>query len=419
MNSGGGVYGAGTGFAAWCGTLMLLLLLLAGSAAAAGEASGAGERAAPPVVTIHYFRAEGCPHCANAGAFLERYAADPRIAVRDYEVRHDAAGREKFFKVVDALGVSDPAVPFIMIGDWWTIGYHGDEWSGAAIQAQVARCLSQPCADRVAAILAGKPAATLRPEKPAPSLPETIKLPLVGEVATSALSLPVLTAVLGAVDGFNPCAMWALVFLLGLLMGQKGRKRMWILGLAFLFGSGLVYYLIMAAWLNVLLAVGFATWIRVGVGIIALGGAAYYLYDFAANPDAACEVSHGGERQRILGRLRRFALEERLWPAVLGVLLLAIAVNLIELVCSAGIPAVYTQVLALTPMATWQYYGYLALYVLIYMLDDVAVFAVAVTALQMSGIGTRYARANRLIGGVILAAIGLMLLFRPEWLVFG
>ena len=250
-------------------------------------------------------------------------------------------------------------------------------------------------------------------------MPETIKLPLVGEVATSALSLPALTAILGAVDGFNPCAMWALVFLLGLLMGEKDRKRMWILGLTFLFGSGLVYFLIMAAWLNVLLAIGFATGIRVAVGVVALGGAAYYLYDFVANPDAACEVSHTGERQRILGRLRRFALEERLWPAVLGVLLLAIAVNLIELVCSAGIPAVYTQVLALTPMAAWHYYGYLTLYIVIYMLDDVAVFAVAATALQMSGFGTRYARANRLVGGVILAAIGLMLLFRPEWLMFG
>jgi hypothetical protein len=99
-------------------------------------------------------------------------------------------------------------------------------------------------------------------------------------------------------------------------------------------------------------------------------------------------------------------------------LLLAIAVNLIELVCSAGIPAVYTQVLALTPMPAWQYYGYLLLYNVIYMLDDVAVFAVAALTLQISGIGARYARASRLVGGVVLAAVGLMLLFRPQWLAF-
>ena len=405
-------------FVALCRTVAFVLLF-AGFRAIAGEGTVPGERAAPPAVTIHYFRAEGCPHCAHAGAFLKRYAADARITIRDYEVKYDLVGREHFIKVADSLGVQDAGVPFILIGDWAVIGYHSDEWTGAAIEAQVARCLVQSCPDNVAAILAGKPvAASMRLTEAGPSLPGTVKLPLIGEVATATLSLPALTVVLGAIDGFNPCAMWALVFLLGLLMGTKERKRMWILGLTFLFGSALVYFLIMAAWLNVLLAIGYSYWIRIAVGLVALGAAAYYLYDFIANPDAACEVSHSGKRQQVLGRLRRFALEQRLWPAVAGVLLLAIAVNMIELVCSAGIPAVYTQVLALTPMPGWQYYGYLLLYNLIYMLDDIAIFAVAVATLQMTGIGTRYARASRLVGGIVLAAIGLMLLFRPQWLAF-
>ena len=396
-----------------------VVLLFAGFGAIANERTVPGERVASPAVTIHYFRAEGCPHCAHAGEFLRRYAADARITIRDYEVNYDPVGREHFIKVADSLGVQDAGVPFILIGDWAVIGYHSDEWTGAAIEAQVARCLVQSCPDNVAAILAGKPvAASMRLTEAGPSLPGTVKLPLIGEVATATLSLPALTVVLGAIDGFNPCAMWALVFLLGLLMGTKERKRMWILGVTFLFGSALVYFLIMAAWLNVLLAIGFSYWIRIAVGVVALGAAAYYLYDFVANPDAACEVSHSGKRQQVLGRLRRFALEERLWPAVAGVLLLAIAVNMIELVCSAGIPAVYTQVLALTLMPAWQYYGYLLLYNLIYMLDDIAIFSVAVATLQMTGIGTRYARASRLIGGIVLAAIGLMLLFRPQWLAF-
>jgi len=395
------------------------LLLFAAFGAIAGEGTEPGARDGSPAVTIYYFRAEGCPHCAHAGAFLKRYAADARITIRDYEVQYDPVGREHFIKVADTLRVRDAGVPFILIGDWAVIGYLSDEWTGAAIEAQVARCLVRSCPDNVAAILAGKPVATpMRLTEAGPLLPETIKLPLIGEVATATLSLPALTVVLGAIDGFNPCAMWALVFLPGLLMGTKDRKRMWVLGLTFLFGSALVYFLIMAAWLNVLLAIGFSYWIRNAVGVVALDAAAYYLYDFVANPDAACEVSHTGNRQQVLGRLRRFALEESLWPAVVGVLLLAIAVNMIELVCSAGIPAVYTQVLALTPMPAWQYYGYLALYNFIYMLDDIAIFAVAVATLQITGIGARYARSSRLIGGIVLAAVGLMLLFRPQWLAF-
>lgn len=391
------------------GLLLLLLLILA--------PAGAAE---PPALTIHYFRAEGCPHCEHAGEFLRRYAGDARIAVREYEVKYDPIGRERFVRVVEALRLDDAGVPFILVGDWAVIGYHSDAWTGAAIQAQVARCLEKSCPDSVAAILAGRPLASpLRLAEAGPLLPEKLRLPFFGEVATATLSLPLLTLALGALDGFNPCAMWALVFLLGLLMGTKDRRRMWILGLTFLFGSALVYFLIMAAWLNVLLALGYIAWIRIAVGLVALGGAAWYLHDYVTNPDAACEVSHQGTRQATLARLRRVALEERLWPAMIGVLALAIAVNLIELVCSAGIPAVYTQVLALTPMPAWQYYGHLLLYNLIYMLDDIALFALAATTLQLTGFGARYARASRLVGGVVLAAIGLMLLFRPQWLSFG
>jgi glutaredoxin len=403
--------------------VLALLLPFAISAAAAGDASSGVARATSPDVIIHYFRADGCPHCEHAGAFLSRYKTDARILVRDYEIKYDSAEREKFVRVVEAIALQDAGVPLIVIGDWAVVGYHSDEWTGAQINAQIAHCLIARCTDSVTAILAGDYSATggklpVRVTEAGSLLPERVKLPLFGEVAVARLSLPALTVVLGALDGFNPCAMWALIFLLGLLMGVKDRKRMWLLGLTFLFGSGLVYFLIMAAWLNVLLAIGFEFWVRMIVGVVALSGAAWYLYDFWNNPDAACEVSHAGNRQQVLGRLRRFALELRLLPAMIGVLLLAIAVNLIELVCSAGIPAVYTQVLALTPMPAWQYYGYLLLYNVIYMLDDVAVFAVAALTLQISGIGARYARASRLVGGVVLAAVGLMLLFRPQWLAF-
>jgi glutaredoxin len=396
--------------------LMIFLLLFCGPAA---MAAGDGAAATTPLVTIHYFRADGCPHCDQASEFLKRYAGDARIRILEYEARHNAANRERFIKVADALGVKDGGVPFILIGDWAVMGYLDERWTGGAIATQVARCLDYTCPDNVSAILAGTPPPTpIQFTRAGAGLPETVRLPLIGEIGTAALSLPALTIVLGAIDGFNPCAMWALVFLLGLLMGSKDRRRMWILGLTFLFGSGLVYFLIMAAWLNVLLIIGFSVWIRMTVGVVALGAAAYYLHDFISNPDAACEVSHSGGRQQMLARLRRFALEERLWPAMAGVLLLAIAVNMIELVCSAGIPAIYTQLLTLTPMPRWQYYGYLLLYNLVYMLDDIAMFAVAVATLQMTGLGARFARASRLIGGVVLAAIGLMLLFRPQWLSF-
>ena len=117
-------------------------------------------------------------------------------------------------------------------------------------------------------------------------------------------------------------------------------------------------------------------------------------------------------------RLRSLAGERRFLVALLGIVLLAFAVNLVELICSAGIPAVYTQVLALSALPPWQYHAYLALYVLVFMLDDLIVFFVAMKTLQVTGLTGRYVRHAHAIGGAVLIAIGLLLLFKPEWLAF-
>ena len=91
----------------------------------------------------------------------------------------------------------------------------------------------------------------------------------------------------------------------------------------------------------------------------------------------------------------------------------------VELICSAGIPAVYTQVLALSNLPAWKYYAYLSLYILVFMLDDLFVFVVAMKTLQITGATTAYARFANLAGGGVLLAIGALLLLRPEWLMFG
>ena len=39
--------------------------------------------------------------------------------------------------------------------------------------------------------------------------------------------------------------------------------------------------------------------------------------------------------------------------------------------------------------------------------------------LQMLGVTTRYQRLGHLIGGLLMLAIGVLLIFRPGWLLFG
>jgi hypothetical protein len=90
--------------------------------------------------------------------------------------------------------------------------------------------------------------------------------------------------------------------------------------------------------------------------------------------------------------------------------------SLCELLCSAGIPAIYTQLLALNELSAAAHYAYLLLYIGVFLLDDVIVFATAVLTLQASALAASYSRFSHLIGGVVLHVIGILLLLRPDWL---
>lgn len=369
----------------------------------------------PERVDVVLFWAIGCPHCERAIDFLERQeAAEPRLRVRYLEVSRDAANRAAFGDVVRRLSIDDPGVPLALVGDAYVVGYRNDETTGAQLKRLIDGCLASACPDPL-----GQPFGAEGAQPAVRTLPPSISVPFIGEVRTTDLSLPVLTVVLGALDGFNPCARWVLVFLIGLLVGMKDRFRMWTLGAAFIAGSALVYFLFMAAWLNFLLFMGAVVWIRAAVGAVALGGGFYYLREYFRNPEAACPVTAPQVRRRVFERLRKLATESRFLVALAGIAALAFAVNLVELICSAGIPAVFTQVLALSSLPVWQYYAYLGLYILVFMLDDLFVFVVAMKTLQIAGVTGAYSRFSHLAGGLVLFAIGALLLLRPQWLMFG
>ncbi|NIV03338.1 MAG: hypothetical protein GWN59_01510 [Calditrichae bacterium] len=262
-----------------------------------------------------------------------------------------------------------------------------------------------------------------KPEGPsgleASPLPKTIGLPFFGEIDIANFSLPILTLIIAALDGFNPCAMWVLVFLISLLLGIPNAGRRWLLGLVFILASGFVYFLFLAAWLNLFLFLGFLIWVRIAVGVLAIFAGVYYLREFWVNREGVCKVTSSPTRRWILDYLKEAAQGKKLIIALGGIILIAFAVNLIELICSAGLPAIYTQVLALSELPKWQYYLYLIEYIVVFMLDDMIVFSVAMVTLQMAGLGTKYSRYSNLIGGIIIAILGLLLIFKPGLLMFG
>jgi hypothetical protein len=395
----------------------LLLVLLLPTWGASQAADGA---------RAYVFWRDGCPHCERLRSFLGTHvAAHPEHSVSYFEIGADSAARDLLVGISIDLGAERVAVPFTVVGERYFVGYLDDETSGAQIVAALRACETAGCPDRIAPRLAtrpegepGHPAAQAQRAAQTPARPRSIDLPFLGRIDIADLSLPLLTLVLAGLDGFNPCAMWTLVFLVGLLLGMQDRLRMWILGVAFLAASAAVYFVFMAAWLNTLLALGMVPWIRAGVGLLAVGGGGWYLREFLLHRDEVCRVTAPAHRQRVFQRLKAVALERNFLLALAAIMALAVAVNLVELVCSAGIPAVYTQILALTPLPAWQYYGYLVFYIVVFMLDDLLVFVIAMTTLRATGLGTRYARWSHLVGGLVLVAVGVLLLAKPAWLAF-
>lgn len=386
--------------------LTLFLLFLARPVLAADE------------VNLHFFWASGCPHCAEEKIFLDelknRY---PQLIIKDYEITSRRENLELLQKIGAELQVDVSGIPFTVIGQQQFIGYLSDETTGKEIEEAVKCAFENGCEDIVSGLFVKGARQT---EKESKIIPETfLKVPILGELRAESLSLPVLTLVVALLDGFNPCAMWTLLFLISLLLGIKNRKRMWALGITFIATSSFVYFLFLSAWLNLFLFLGFVVWVRILIGFVALIAGGHYLKDYFFNKTGGCEVMGDEKRQKTFKKIQKIVQERQFFLAIGGIILLAIAVNLVELICSAGLPAVYTKILSLSNLPVWRYYLYFLFYILIFMLDDLFVFFTAMITLQAVGIQSKYSRFSHLIGGILMFIVGVLLLFKPEWLMFG
>ena len=376
-------------------------------------------RAATPSedVNLYFFWGEGCPHCAKEKPFLEKLGQKyPQLNIHELEVWGNRENLKLMVEFGKRLDATVSGVPFTVVGGHYVSGWMDEAYTGGQIEEAIQCAIQNSCRDIGNEIANGK---TDVAKEKVSKIPEKITLPLIGEIQTKNISLPVLTIIIGALDGFNPGAMWTLLFLISLLLGMGDRKRMWILGGVFIAASAFVYFLFMAAWLNLLLFLGFVFWVRIMIALVAIGGGGYYLKEYFTAEDTTCKVTGTEKRQKVFEKIRKIAHESHFLLALSGMILLAFAVNLVEAICSAGLPVVYTQILSLSGLAKWQYYLYISFYIFIFMLDDLIVFFAAMITLRMTGLSAKYSRFSHLIGGAVMVIIGLLLIFKPELLMFG
>ena len=372
---------------------LLRLLLLVLMVAALAPLSRADEP-----VELHVFWSLRCPHCLQALPQLRALAADtPWLRLSEHEISQSAANLEQFQAMAAALGETAQAVPTLFYCGHMEVG-----WDDSPTHRQ-------QLLDRLTACRSGQQFSANPP-------PAKVSLPLFGSIDLAALSLPLLTVLLASLDAFNPCAFFVLLFLLSLLTHQHQRSRMLLIGGVFVACSGLMYFAFMAAWLNVFLVVGSLPAITLAAGLAALLIGVLNLKDFFAFKQGISLSISDHQRNALIQRSRRLLQAENLPTLLVATVLLAVAANFYELLCTAGLPMVFTRLLTLREHGLGQHYLYLLFYNLIYVLPLFAIVMTFVRTLGARKLSEREGRLLKLLSGLMMFGLGSLLILAPEQL---
>ena len=364
-------------------------------------------------IDIHVFYGETCPHCKLEKEFLEeQYGDDETIVIKKYEVYYSMYNQKIWNDVQTMLNKPARGVPYLVIGNQVLSGFSEQSkkqitdiveyYKDNNYRNLIGEMLGEVEVDESIIladdILSG----------------EEVTVPILGKIDTKNVSLTLLAIVVGFVDGFNPCALWILLFLITMLINMNDRKRMWILGVTFLTTSAIVYTVFMVAWLNVAIFATQLLLIRTLIALFAVGAGGYNLYKFLNKKDDGCEIVNTDKKSNIIEKIKSIVKSKSFVFSFFGIIALAISVNFIELLCSAGLPLMFTNVLAVNNLSLLQYSMYIFIYMLMFLSIDITIFVIAMITFKVKAISTKYTKYSHLIGGIIMLIIGLLLLFKPE-----
>jgi thiol-disulfide isomerase/thioredoxin len=386
-------------------------LLLGLAVSVVGQAQGVTPPERHPV-PVYFFWGEGCPHCANQKVFLQSLSDDhPNVVVHDFEVYGVEANRSLLLAMATAFGREVGGVPMTFIGDEAWTGF--SDTSGRQMRASVERYGAYAAPDPADRLDPGqRTQLTAVPGPVSPRMGEAVlDVPLIGEVALDRRSLWLSTVLIAFVDGFNPCSLWVLALLLAVVINTRSRRRVLLVGLVFLTVTAVVYGLFIAGLFSIFSFVSFLGWIRVLVAMLALGFAAINLKDYFAYKRGISLTIDDAQKPGIYRRIR--GVMQAKIAASAG---MALGVTLVELPCTAGLPVLWTTLVADAGVPGGTFALLLLVYMLVYLADELIVFCAVVVTMRAARIEEREGRVLKLIGGAVMLALALVMLFRPTLL---
>ena len=363
-------------------------------------------------VNLYYFHAEGCPTCALETTYLEELTSkDTNLVLHKYEIAFYKENQKLSKDVGELLNQPINSTPTLIIGREVIVGFKEGS-TEKTIEEAITFVRDNNVRDVVGEMLG-----IVEPGQGVDIINEESKvnLPFFGEVDAKSVSLPLLAIVLGGLDGFNPCAMWVLLLLISMLFHLEEQWKKWFLGGLFLLTTAIMYFFFMLSWLNITILFGTLVYIRWLIGGLSIGGGIFNIRRYT-QMEPGCEIVDESKRLKIRDRLKAIYSQPVFALAAVGIVVLAVSVNLVELICSAGLPVLFTQILTLNDLSSTQHIMYLLLYLAMFMLDDVIVFVIAMKTAELTGISTKYARNAHLIGGILMILLGILMILKPAWL---
>lgn len=349
--------------------------------------------AQPGAYLLELFYAYDCPHCHKAIEWVEKVAAGyPGLRFLKYEIMRDPNARGLLGERLAAHGAAMQGVPIFFIGGKAIVGFIEGQ-TDMELEGEFKRLAGQDCSCR---------------------RKNEINIPFLGPVDPSSVSLLQFSAVLGLLDGFNPCAMWVLIFLMGLLVHTRSTKKMVLIGGVFIAVSGLIYFAFMAAWLNIFLVIGYARWITIGLGFMAVAMGLINLKELFFFKKGVSLMISDSAKPRIAERIRRIMSADKPAVMVAGTALLAVFVNLIELACTIGLPAIFTRVLSLKQASVWEKYYYMAVYNLAYVVPLAVILTLFVLTMGKYKMTETHGKILKAISGILMLLLGTLMIFKPE-----
>lgn len=369
-------------------------------------------------VNMYLFYGEGCPHCKELENFLDEYLEDKdNVKLYSYEVTNNDVNKTHLENIVKILNVQVRGVPYLVIGNTVINGF-SKELSPERIISTINYYENIVYKDEVGIYL-GVVEDSNNLEESKDNI-EVISAP--SNIKSIIKNSPIIisTLLIGLVDGFNPCAMWILLFLISMLLGVKNKLKRWTLGIVFILTSGVVYFLFLISAINLVTFLDKISFIRVIISLTAviLGFISVIRFVNSLNSDTGCEVVNSNKRKKIINRIKKIVSEKSFILALLGIVFLAFSVNIIELLCSLGLPVLFTEILSINNISGTMKIVYSIIYIFAFLLDDILVFIISMKTLELKAVSNKFGKYAHLIGGIIMIIIGLLMAYKPQWLMF-